>query len=299
MRERIEDFLNYLKADCGFSKTTIKTYASDLYALEQFLKSQELGMEWDGVDKDLIRLWIVSRSRSGVKSQTIKRSLSSLRTFFRYLLQCGVIKVSPMRYIPNPKVVKTLPVYVRSNDMDRLFDKVIFPATFVGHRDYLLLLTFYSTGLRVSELVGLNISDVNWNKGEMRVLGKRNKYRIVPLGGELGMVMQNYLLERNEKFGELSEAFFVDEQGLRETIAGVRAVVKHYLSLVSTHKKCTPHVLRHSFATAMLNNGAELEAVKEILGHESVATTQIYTHATFSDLRCAYSSAHPRLDEKK
>ncbi len=298
MERRIAEFLNYMKVDCGFSETTIKTYATDLCAFRKFLLSQEFGLNWDGVDKDLIREWVSLRVQGGVKPQTIKRSLSSLRGFFRYLLQREVINSNPMKFIPNPKVSKRLPVYVRSEAMDKLFDDTAFPLTFIGRRDYLILLTLYSVGLRVSELVGLDVSDVDFAKSQLRVLGKRNKHRIVPFGEELAEAFKEYLKERQCGSFEGSVAFFVDEKGRRETVAGIRRVVKCYLPIVSTHEKCTPHVLRHSFATAMLNNGADLEAVKEILGHESVATTQIYTHATFAELCRAYSLAHPRLDEE-
>lgn len=294
MTDHIANFLSYVSVDRGLSPTTVRTYSNDLRALERFLLSQDETLDWTLVDKDRIRLWIAGRMEQHVEPQTIKRSLSSLRSFFNYLVATGVVDADPMQYIPNPKTSHPLPAFVRQQEMDRLLDDVTFPDTFAGRRDHLIILTFYTTGLRISELRGLNVEDISWDRHELRVLGKRNKHRVVPFGKELHTALSAYAAERQSLTGHSTGPFFVDEDGGRVTDSGVRKTVKHYLSAVTTQQKRTPHVLRHTFATVMLNNGADLEAVKSLLGHESVATTQIYTHTSFAELKKAYAAAHPR-----
>ncbi|MDO4931003.1 MAG: tyrosine-type recombinase/integrase [Bacteroidales bacterium] len=290
----IETFLKYIAVDRGLSDTTVQTYKNDLRALERFLLSQDETLDWTLVDKDRVRLWIADRMDSGVEPQTIRRALSSLRTFFRYLVMMDVITVNPMQLIPNPKTPRQLPHFLRQQEMDHLLDDVTFPDTFMGRRDRLILMTFYEAGLRISELIGLNAENISWDRNELRVLGKRNKHRIVPFGEELRNALMTYDAERQEKTGSATGPFFVNDRGVRATDSEVRRTVKRYLSLVTTQKKRTPHVLRHTFATVLLNNGADLEAVKNLLGHESVATTQVYTHTTFTELQKAYAAAHPR-----
>lgn len=293
--DHIADFLKYLAANRGLSPTTVKTYGQDLRALERFLLTQDEQLDWALVDRDRIRLWVADRMSGPVRPQTIKRSLSSLRTFFRYLCTRAVITADPMQLIPNPKTPRALPACVRREEMDRLLDRTAFPDTFTGRRDHLILLTFYSAGLRVSELCRLNLSDVDHDRSELRVLGKGNKQRVVPFGPELRDALALYAAERTALFGGSGCApFFVTDRGRRVNYALVHDVVRDYLSLVTTATKRTPHVLRHTFATVMLNGGADLEAVKSLLGHASIATTQIYTHTTFAELRRAYETAHPR-----
>lgn len=293
----ISDFLKYLKVDRGLSDTTVATYKIDLNELELFLLSQDETLDWTLVDRDRIRLWIASRMNGQVQPQTIKRSLSSLRTYFKYLMMRKIISVNPMSLIPNPKTQRPLPSFVRQTEMDRLFDDMHFPDTFFGHRDYAILLTFYTTGIRVSELFGLDVDNVSIDRMELRVLGKRNKHRVVPFGEELKQYLIKYMAIRQQWSQTATGPLFLNHHKQRMTSPQVRNVVKHYLQLVTTQKKKTPHVLRHTFATVMLNNGADLEAVKDLLGHESVATTQIYTHTTFEELKKVYEQAHPREKE--
>ncbi len=301
MDPHIVSFLDYLTAVRGCSPLTVRTYAGDLKHLEAFLHRQEETIDWRLVDKDRIRLWVAAAMEGGCQPQTIKRSLSSLRTFFRYLLMEGHITVDPMQRVVNPKVGHPLPAYVRADDMNRLLDDIPFPDTFEGRRDHLLLLTFYTTGMRVSELCGLDVEAISRERRELRVLGKRNKQRVIPFGEELAAALAAYAAERHRLCGRATGPFFITPDGRRMSDARVRRVVKTYLSLVTTQRKRTPHVLRHTFATVMLNNGADLEAVKELLGHDSVATTQIYTHTQFEELKKAYAHAHPhsREEEKK
>ena len=295
---RVDDFLSYLAADRGYSPLTVETYRVDLIHFEQFCHQLDAGVDWGTVDSDLIRRWVARRMVEGIGPRTVKRSLSALRSFYRYLLRLGVVEKDPTQLVANPKVGKTLPTFVKQSEMDRLLDGITYPQTFEGMRDHLILLTFYTTGVRASELVGLNVEDLDLSCGELKVTGKRNKQRIIPFGEELIHDMKAYLKEMNQLFGLTSGALFVDMRGLRMSTEHVREVVKFYLSMVTTQKKKTPHVLRHTFATVMLNNGADLGAVKELLGHESLATTEIYTHTSFAELRKEYEKAHPRNEEE-
>lgn len=299
MNQRIQQFLEYLTADRGYSPATVQTYLGSLQGFCAYVRGKDETMGWDAVDADLIRGWMAERMDGQAQARTVKRDLSALRSFYRYLMQLHVVDRNPTRLVQNPKAGKTLPTFVKQSEMDRLLDHTAFPETIEGIRDHLILLTFYSTGLRVSELVGLNVGHLHLSVAELKVTGKRNKQRIVPFGLELTRELQNYLSAR-EANGEVLEAdtpLYVDVKGCRITIPAVRQIVKYYLSQVTTQQKRTPHVLRHTFATVMLNNGADLGAVKELLGHESLATTEIYTHTSFAELRKEYEKAHPRGDE--
>lgn len=291
--DHIAAFLKYLSAVRGRSPLTVSTYTSTLRNLERFLLTQDTEIDWTLVDKDRIRLWVAACMERGLKPPTVKRSLCALRTFFRYLMLEGVVDKSPMQLIPNPKAGHPLPVYVRESEMDRLLDGITFPDDFIGRRDHLILLTFYSTGIRLSELIGIDTADVGWERAELRVLGKRNKHRVVPLGPEMLHALRSYAAEREQLCAVPDGPLFVDRKGRRLRPEAVRSVVRCYLSLVTTVEKRTPHVLRHTFATVMLNNGADLEAVKNLLGHDSIATTQIYTHTNFREMQRAYAAAHP------
>ena len=294
--DKVDDFLAYLAADRGYSSLTVTVYRGDLRQFESFFQTLDMEMDWNSVDTDVVRRWMAERMENGISPRSVKRSLSALRSFYKYLLKVGDVGHDPTQLIRNPKVPKTLPSFVKQSEMDRLLDGITYPEGFEGLRDHLILLTFYTTGIRVSELVGLNVEHVDLKNGDMKVTGKRNKQRIIPFGRELNRDLQHYLEARNDVFGLTVGALFVNMRGLRMSVPEVRSVVRFYLSQVTTQKKKTPHVLRHTFATVMLNNGADLGAVKELLGHESLATTEIYTHTTFAELRKEYAKAHPRSE---
>lgn len=291
----VKKFLDYLLSDRGYSAKTILTYKITLSSFEDFFHHLDETLTWQTIDADVVRLWMTKEAKDGEKARTIGKKLSAMRSFYKYMQRMGVIENSPLARIHNPKAASPLPTFLRKNEIDALFDKVIYPDGFKGLLDYTILQTFYHTGIRLSELIGLNIADVNIERCELKVTGKRNKQRIVPYGIELKDTLVTYLSSRQALTDVAdSKAMFLGRTLKRITISQIRTIVNHYLSLVTMQKKKSPHVLRHTFATAMLNNGADLEAIKELLGHESITTTEIYTHNTFADLKKEYKLAHPR-----
>lgn len=289
-----EAFLRYLALERNCSPRTVGEYRDDLRAFRAFYKKVDATMSWETVDADVVRDWMVSMMEAGRAATTVNRRLSALRTFYRYLLKRGWIKTDPVRSVQGPKKKKPLPVFVKENEMDRLLDGNFFGGDFCGKRDRLILNMFYVTGVRLSELTGLNNRDVDFSGRVIRVIGKRNKQRIIPFGAELAALLKEYQDVKASMTMDDGGAVFVDERGERLDNARVRKLVRRYLGMVTTLKKRSPHVLRHTFATSMLNHHADLETLKELLGHESVSTTEIYTHTTFEELKEMYNLAHPR-----
>lgn len=290
----IESFLRYLQYERNYSERTVVSYGIDLREFEAYLKGLESDFDLRYVDSDIVRGWMVELMESGRTETTVNRKLSVLRTFYKFLLKKKIIAKDPMSVIKGPKRKKPLPVFVREGDMNRLLDGDFFNDDFEGVRDRLILAMFYETGMRLSELISLTDADVDLIKNVLKVTGKRNKQRIIPFGNELKSAIEAYLESRNVAVDGICEAFFVRKNGEKLYQMLVYKVVKQNLSKVVALKKRSPHVLRHTFATTMLNNNAELESVKELLGHESIATTEIYTHTTFEELKKVYKHAHPR-----
>lgn len=289
-----DSFLDYLRFERNYSERTIVSYGIDLAKFEEYFKGEDENIDFTTVDADLVRGWVMNLMEAGYTSTSVNRKLSSLRSFYRYLLSKGVVKADPMLKVIGPKNKKPLPVFLKESEMDRLLDEVPFEDGFVGCRDKMILEMFYATGMRLSELIGLNDADVDFSASLIKVTGKRNKQRLIPFGEELRQTMLAYLDVRNGVLPEREEAFFVRENGKRMSSGQVYQLVKRNLSKVVSLKKRSPHVLRHTFATSMLNNKAELGAVKELLGHSSLTTTEIYTHTTFEELKKVYKQAHPR-----
>lgn len=299
--QEVDDFLRYMMADRGVSPRTIATYRDSLSRLETYFTALDSQLGWENLDADIVRRWMMNEMERGQNARTICKDLSAVRSLYKYLLRMQRVERDPMRLVKNPKRHAPLPVFLKQTEVDRLFDDITFPETPQGMRDRTILLTFYHTGVRVSELTGLNLADVQLNPCELKVTGKRNKQRIIPFGNELAEALTRYIEWRKaDVVAQMQSpeadphALFVSRKGRRITVSAVQRVVRQYLSLVTTQKKKSPHVLRHTFATAMLNNGADLEAIKELLGHESVSTTEVYTHTTFADLKKEYELAHPR-----
>ena len=289
-----DSFLDYLLYERNYSEGTVRYYRTDILELQKFGEKLLGDLAPSDVGADLVREWIVSLMDKGYAPNTVNRKLSSVRTYYKYLLKKGLVAADPLRRVTGPKKKKPLPVFLREGEVDRLLDDVDFGERFEGYRDRLIIEMFYTTGMRLSELIGLDDKDVDFSASLLKVTGKRNKQRLIPFGDELRELMLGYINIRNEMIPERSEAFFVRENGERLYKNLVYNLVKRNLSKVATLKKKSPHVLRHTFATTMLNNEAELGVVKELLGHESITTTEIYTHATFEELKKVYKQAHPR-----
>ncbi|CDD97817.1 tyrosine recombinase XerC 1 [Bacteroides intestinalis CAG:315] len=289
-----DSFLDYLQYERNYSEETIKSYREDLRQFEEFAREEIGDSAPSEVKAELVREWIVSLMDRGYTSTSINRKLSSLRSFYKFLLRKGEVAVNPLQKITGPKNKKPLPAFLRESDMDRLLDEVDFGEGFKGCRDHMIIEMFYATGVRLSELIGLDNKDVDFSSSLIKVTGKRNKQRLIPFGEELKIAMTEYVDVRNEAVPIRTDAFFVRENGERLSRSIVENLVKRNLSKVVTLKKRSPHVLRHTFATTMLNHDAELGAIKELLGHESLATTEVYTHTTFEELKKVYNLAHPR-----
>ena len=290
----INEFLNYLKFERNRSDLTIKNYGEDLRAFKEFYGNLEGCHSWKSVDSDIIRDWMESMMDKGNNATSINRRLSALRSFYRFALTRKLVDKDPVHGVTGPKKGRPLPQFLKENEMDRLLDAGSWTESFEDVRDRTIIMTFYETGIRLSELTGLDDSMVDFSNRQLKVTGKRNKQRVIPFGEELLATLRDYMKCRNEEVNLQSEALFVIAKGQRMTSSQVREGVKRNLSKVCTLKKRTPHVLRHTFATAMLNNKAGIESVKKLLGHESLSTTEIYTHTTFEQLKREYYSAHPR-----
>jgi integrase/recombinase XerC len=290
----IDSFLEYLRLERNYSERTIVSYETDLREFEEYFQEVDAGLDFKKIDADIVRRWMVHLMDEGRAATSVNRKLSTLRSFYRFLLRRKEVVINPMLKVVGPKKKKPLPFFVREKDMDRLLDESLFEEGFEGCRDRLILEMFYATGMRLSELIGLNDADVDLSAKLIKVTGKRNKQRLIPFGNEMEEDLLIYIKVRNETLPEGAKAFFVRKNGMRMYPLQVYRLVRKSLSKVVTLKKRSPHVLRHTFATAMLNGKAEMRAVKELLGHESLVTTEVYTHTTFEELKKVYELAHPR-----
>lgn len=289
-----EAFLDYLLHEKVYSERTVLAYGIDLSAFEEFFQSLDASLTFVNVDADVVRAWMSHLVEHGYATSGVARRLSALRSFYKFLLRKGEIQTDPMTGVVAPKRKKALPTFVREADMNRLLDEMEFGKDFEGVRDRLIISLFYATGMRLAELVGLNDVDVDVRSSTVKVTGKRNKQRIIPFGKALAEEISQYLIIRKETYPESGNAFFINRKGERISRGRVYAIVKEQLSRVVTLQKRSPHVLRHTFATSMLNNEAELDAVKELLGHSNLSATEVYTHTTFEELKRVYEKAHPR-----
>ena len=290
-----DSFLEYLQAERNYSSATIESYAKDLAEFQDFMEGQNPDASWTSVQSDDVREWVIYLlDEQRLAASSVNRKLSALRSYYKYLRRMGRVGVNPMEKVTAPKKRKPLPHFVRESEMDRLLELTKEDRSFMGIRDRLILMVFYETGIRRAELLGMTDASVDLAARQIKVTGKRNKQRIVPFGEELAREFEAYLNAREELQVVKDPMLFVNENGAAVTESQVSNLVKKYLSMVTTIEKKSPHVLRHSFATAMLNNHADLTSIQKLLGHESVATTEIYTHVSFEDLKSEYKNAHPR-----
>ena len=291
----IKQFLDYLRYERYKSPLTVQGYGDDIESFELYIKTVDVNNTLESADADLMRGWMEQMMDKGNKASSVGRRLSALRTFYRFALSRGLVHKDPARMVTAPKREKPLPQFLKEKEVDRLLDQ---PEenfdTFKAICVHTIIMVFYETGIRLSELTGLDDSAVSLSARQLQVTGKRNKQRIIPFGDELATTLAKYIDVRNKSVVRKDKALFVTSKGLRVTPEQVRYEVKKQLSLVSSLKKRSPHVLRHTFATAMLNHGAGIESIKKLLGHESVSTTEVYTHTTFEQLKRVYKQAHPR-----
>ena len=290
----IDQFLSYLQYERNRSERTVKAYGDDLRSFEAFFKNLDDQLSWESVDSDVIRSWMESMMDKGNTATSINRRLSAVRSLYRFALSRGIVERDPAHGLKGPKGKKLLPQYLRESEMDRLLADDMWTDEMGDLRARTIILMFYSTGIRLSELTGLDNASVDLEAQQLKVRGKGNKERLIPFGSELQKALRLYTARRDAETPSDSQAFFVGDDGQRMTSQQVRQIVQHHLSRVTTMKKRSPHVLRHTFATAMLNNEAGIESVKKLLGHSKLSTTEIYTHTTFEQLRRAYAKAHPR-----
>ena len=291
----LQAFLDYLKFEKRYARHTISSYASDLAFFYEFIGAQyELDKAAD-IQASMIRGWLASMKEQGHSAKSINRRISAVKSFYRFLQRKGIVTNTPTAMLVAPKVSKRLPVYVEVKDLDTLFRHVEFPDNRTGRLERLIFAVFYATGMRLSELTGLKETQVDLSKQQLKILGKGNKERIIPITTELRNLMEEYISEKKSIATDVSvENLLVNDKGKPLHPRYVQGVVKRYLSFVTTIEKKSPHILRHSFATHLMNNGAELNAVKELLGHSSLAATQIYTHNTIEKLKEIHSRSHPK-----
>ena len=287
----VKNFLDYLKIEKRYSVHTTLSYKNDLNQFNLYLSNSYSGIEFHKVEMIHIRSYMVHLLESKLAKSTVSRKISSIKSLYKYLKKEQIISSSPVQLLETPKLESRLPVFLKEDEIVNLFEEFKFEDSFSGKRDKMILYFFYQTGIRLSELIGLK--DVDVRNGELKVLGKRNKERIIPLSNNIQPLIDQYLTLRNTLDIKTSH-FFVTDKGNKLYEKFVYRKVNHYLSMVSSKQKKSPHILRHTFATHMLNNGADLNAIKEILGHENLSATQVYTHNTFQKLKSIHKQSHPR-----
>lgn len=290
-----EKFLQYLEREKRYSAHTLVSYGTDLQQFSDYFRDQYEVEDLEDVKAPMVRSWIAHAMQQGIARSSINRKLSSLKSFFRFALKHGLVEVSPMEKVISVKKAKVLPVFVKEEEMERLLDHSVFKPGFAGKRDRLILELLYTTGMRLSELCGLQHQDFDARKNTIKVLGKRAKQRIIPVMQEVADQYQDYCLEKEKMFaGAADTHILVTDRGKMIYPKYVYRLVNHYLSGVTTRSRKSPHVLRHTFATHMLDHGADLNAIKEILGHASLSATQIYTHNSIEKIKNVYKQAHPK-----
>lgn len=290
----VDKFLDYLSSELNRSQQTVESYRDDLKHFEKFAKDLSDSFTWETVDSDMVRDWMENMMDKGNSAATVSRRLSALKTFYRFALARHYVESDPVYSIKGPKKEKPLPQFVKESEMDELLDRQAWGDDYNNVRARTIIILFYETGMRLSELVNLDDKDVNFVTSEIKITGKGNKQRIVPFGDELKNTLLEFRRLRDASVEVKTPALVVSDKGTRMSPSKVQDIVRSNLSRVCSLKKKSPHVLRHSFATAMLNHHVGIENLKKLLGHASISTTEIYTHTTFEQLKRVYNEAHPR-----
>lgn len=297
MHQNLDRFLRYIQHEKRYAVHTVTAYGHDITQFLAFINENFGGLGAADINHSFIRSWVVSLMEGEMSTRAVNRKISSLRSFFRFLLREKVIERNPMLRVTAPKNGKKLPVYVEKSGMELLFSHIAVETDFNGMRDRMVLELFYATGMRLSELINLELKDISLYSSTVKVLGKRNKERIIPFSPTLRDAISIYLEKRKELLAQTEQptgCFIINDRGEQMTSKTIYTIVKKYLTLVTTISKKSPHVLRHTFATHLLNNGADINAIKEILGHSSLAATQVYTHNSIEKLKAAHRQAHPK-----
>lgn len=289
-----EQFLKYISVERRLSTLTVETYSNTLKLFEDFLTTMSDPRTLVTADTDNTRDWMGMMMEQGKSAAYVNRQLAALRTFYRYCFARGIVQTDPAHCITGPKKDKRLPQFLKENEMNKLVNILSEDSSFENIRSRTIIYILYLTGLRAAELISLDDNSIDFVNKEIKVTGKRNKQRIIPFGEELHKVLSEYISIREEKIAREDNAMFTSDKGKRLTYYQLRKIVKDNLELVTSLQKRSPHVLRHTFATTMLNHEANLESIKKLLGHQSLNTTEIYTHTTFEQLKRIYSEAHPR-----
>ena len=290
-----DPFFQYLQFEKRIAKHTLTAYKSDIAQFQDYLKSEYAIEDQLDVSHTIIRSWVVSLMEKGLNPRSVNRKITTLKTLYKFLMREGLQTKNPMLKIQSPKTAKRLPVFVEEENINQLFDQQEPSSDFELNRDQLILLLLYSTGIRLAELVGLKVTDFDVNQKTIKVLGKRNKQRIIPIGAEIIDTYQAYLANLlSQEFEYQSSQLFRLKNGKAIYPKMVYRLVNDNLASITTLDKKSPHVLRHTFATHLLNNGADLNAIKELLGHSSLAATQVYTHNSIEKLKNIYKQSHPR-----
>ena len=291
----IEKYIKYLRYEKNYSLHTEISYSEDLHQFADFLSVHFPDVNFHSVDADIVRMWIISLMENKMSPRSVNRKLSALKSFYKYLLRMGEVTSNPVKKIIGPKTAKPIPAFVNDADMDSILDNDNEDTSdFERMRNRLMIELFYVTGMRRAELIGLKDSDVDFYAGTIQVTGKRNKQRLIPFSDKVKALVEKYIYIRNNEVENQSGYLFVKKDGGQLYPMMVHRIVTEDLRRIPTLSKTSPHVLRHTFATSMLNNGADINAVKEILGHSSLAATEIYTHTSFEELKKIYNKAHPR-----
>jgi integrase/recombinase XerC len=291
----IRSFLDYLKYQKRYSAFTIRSYHDDLVQLFNFLQAQFGDVSLSEIGHNHIRSWLASMKEKNISSKTINRKISSLKSFFKYLLKTNVLDQTPMTKVIAPKISKRLPDFIKEDDAGKLINSLKHTDDWKGLNTKMLITLFYNTGMRLSELVNLKENQVDFSKKQIKVLGKGNKERIIPISHEIIMLIKDYIQYKRKEFERPEDSLLVTEKGRKMYSKYPYLLVNSFLSSeVKTLNKKSPHVLRHSFATHLSNNGADLNAIKELLGHSSLAATQVYTHNTIERLKNVHKKAHPK-----
>lgn len=290
----IDSFLKYLQFEKRFSPHTLVSYKNDLSQANSFI-SDNFQCALKDANYQALRSWIIHLVEQGLESKTVNRKIACLKSYFKFLVSRELVEKNPADKLKPLKTPRQLPSFVRESEMIQLLDQTLFPEGFVGSRDKLILNFLYCTGVRLSELINLRETDINFYQNHVKVLGKRNKERIIPIPSALSSELKKYIITKQGFLSEkITNFLIVTEEGAQSYPMMIYRVVKAYLNMVTTSEKKSPHVLRHTFATHLLNKGADLNAVKDLLGHAGLAATQVYTHNTLDKLKAVYKQAHPK-----